>query len=336
MSIDYPLIKQGDKVASAGSCFASNLVPYLTRSGFTYLQTELRHPSFKQIPPENLGYDKFSAAYGNIYTARQLLQLLRRSRSMFWPSEDRWITSDAVIDPFRPGLKYYATSNKEFDLLTRQHLKACLRVFSEADVFIFTLGLTEAWVSREDGAVFPACPGTVAGDFNPEKHLFKNFSVLEMTADLKDFIRELREINADVRIILTVSPVPLVATATANHVICASTYSKSALRVVAEEVSTELLGVTYFPAYEIVTGPQAPKEYFEDDRRNVSIAAVDQVMEVFLACCEQKRESNSGLGPDKINTPEPPKPNIELLSKKFADIECEELMVETKSRSFPG
>ncbi len=246
---------------------------------------------------------------------------------MYWPSEDRWITGDAVIDPFRPGLKYYATSNEEFELLTRQHLKACLRVFSEADVFIFTLGLTEAWVSREDGAVFPACPGTIAGTFDPEKHVFKNFTVLEMSADLKDFINELREINADVRIVLTVSPVPLVATATANHVICASTYSKSALRVVAEEVSTALREVTYFPAYEIVTGPQSPKEYFEADRRNVSVAAVDQVMGVFLACCEQPHEgASSASQTEEMRLSD----DIELLAKKFADIECEEVMVEKK------
>src|SRR5689334_16646909 len=39
-----------------------------------------------------------------------------------------------------------------------------------------------------------------------------------------------RELNAKVKLILTVSPVPLVATATHEHVLLASTFSKSVLR----------------------------------------------------------------------------------------------------------
>src|SRR5688500_11179652 len=74
----HPLIRKGDKVVSAGSCFASNIIPYLEKAGLTYLRTEERHPAFRDLEPETLGYDNFSAAYGNIYTARQLLQLLKR------------------------------------------------------------------------------------------------------------------------------------------------------------------------------------------------------------------------------------------------------------------
>ena len=125
---------------------------------------------------------------------------------------------------------------QEFDLLTQQHLKACLRAFSEADVFFFTLGLTEAWVSKQDGAVFPACPGTVAGNMTLKKHKFINFSAWEISSDLRQFVDELRLFKPDVRIILSVSPVPYVATATDRHVLPASIYSKSVLRVAAETV----------------------------------------------------------------------------------------------------
>ena len=56
----------------AGSCFASNLIPFLERAGFTYLRTEQPPPFLRELP-ENLGYRNFTAAYGNIYTARQFL-----------------------------------------------------------------------------------------------------------------------------------------------------------------------------------------------------------------------------------------------------------------------
>lgn len=84
------LIKKSDRVVSAGSCFASNIIPYLERSGFTYLKTETEHPAFEGVPSEALGYANFSAGYGNIYTARQLLQLFKRSLNTFSPVEDRW------------------------------------------------------------------------------------------------------------------------------------------------------------------------------------------------------------------------------------------------------
>ena len=123
-------------------------------------------------------------------------------------------------------------------------------------VLVFTLGLTEAWMSRADGAVFSACPGTVAGDFDANRHAFHNMSALEVASDLSEFIREVRKLNGLLRIILTGSPVPLVATATGEHVLPATIYSKSVLRVAAEEVVRANEDVAYFPAYEIVTGPQ--------------------------------------------------------------------------------
>jgi len=166
-----------------------------------------------------------------------MLQLLQRCLGQFHPSEDRWQSPNGVIDPFRPGLRYPAASNREFDLLTAQHIERTLTGLRQANVFVFTLGLTEAWISTIDGAVFPACPGTVAGSFDPQRHAFKNFSVAEVVADLETFISLLRSINPEVRIILTVSPVPLVATATGRHVLAATLYSKSVLRAAAGEIT---------------------------------------------------------------------------------------------------
>ncbi len=236
------------------------MVPYLESRGFEYVREEYARPLYGRIAAENLSYAKFSAGYGNIYTARQLLQLLRRCTGQWTPVEDRWAEKDKVIDPFRPGLRYYARSHREFDLLTSQHLHAVRRAFEAADVFVFTLGLTEAWISKLDGAVFPACPGTVAGTFDPARHEFANFTVSEVRADLSAAIAELRRLNPRVDVILTVSPVPLVATADGGHVLLATTYSKSVLRVAADEVVRSTERVSYFPAYEIVTGKQLPAE----------------------------------------------------------------------------
>lgn len=350
------LVCAGEKVVSAGSCFASNLVPYLEGAGFTYLRTETVHPSFRDIAPENLGYGKFSAAYGNIYTVRQLLQLVRRAVGAFHPVEDRWRSADAVVDPFRPGLRYKARSDREFDLLTRKHLDAVRAAFVQADVLIFTLGLTEGWVSRLDGAVFPACPGTVAGDYDPQRHAFLNFGVADLATDLDALVAELRSVNPRLRLVLTVSPVPLVATASGEHVLAATTYSKSVLRVAAEHAVRNNRGVSYFPAYEIVTGPQAPHDFYEPDRRNVSKAAIDVVMAAFLAKCEGAsaapaeapaapngvEHADAGSPPSPPHPveapaapeaePQPAQPDLAgELGRYIAAAECEEVMADRRS-----
>ena len=319
-SYPVPLVRTTDKVMTAGSCFAANLVPYLEKAGIEYLRTEFTHSFFCQIPAENLSYAKFSAGYGNLYTARQLLQLLQRSLGMFTPAERHWLCDGRYIDCFRPGLAYAARSEREFGALTASHLRAVRRAFTECDTFIFTLGLTEAWMSSADGAVFPACPGTIAGEFDPARHAFVNFTVDEIISDIRTFVQLLRSINPGVRIILTVSPVLLVATAEDRHVLSATVYSKSVLRVAAEMISRECEEVYYFPAYEIVTGPQTPENFFEADRRSVSPVAIDTVMQAFLSACG----AAAGAAPGKDSAAQPEPSKLEQLANQLIDIECEE------------
>ena len=109
-----------------------------------------------------------------------------------------------------------------------------------------TLGLTETWVSRADGAAFPLCPGVQGGVFDPDKHAFVNLTTEEVVSDMTAAIGHLRGFNPDARVILTVSPVPLAATAVDRHVLVSTTLSKSVLRVAADSLARTLPDVTYF------------------------------------------------------------------------------------------
>ena len=320
------LVKANEAIVSAGSCFAANIVPYLERAGLKYLRTEAFPSVLSESFREVFAYDGLSARYGNIYTTRQLLQLLLRATGQFLPAEDRWHEKDKVIDPFRPGLKYAASSDYEFDILTEAHLEAVREAFANTNVFIFTLGLTEAWESSIDGAVFPACPGTIAGTFDPERHRFHNFELTEVVEDLRQFITSLRQINPGVRVILTVSPVPLVATVEQRHVLESTIYSKSVLRVAAEMTCRHFTDCVYFPSYEIVSGPQAPSSAYESDRRNPSREIIDTVMSCFFAHCVDsdgsplKISEFSEVGSSSVGT----EPGIREIARNLANAECEE------------
>jgi len=271
-----PLLLPEDRIVSAGSCFAANIVPYLEAAGFHYVRTE-----HLEERDDRFNYSRYSSAYGNIYTARQFVQLIRRCNGNFVPKEDRWKEDSGIVDPFRPGLLFPAEDDAEFSLVTESHLEMTLEALKQADVFIFTLGLTETWMSSLDGAVFPACPGTVAGKFDAERHKFINFQAADVVDDLRAAISELRSLNPQVRIILTVSPVPLAATATGKHVYVANFYSKSVLRVACEQIANSNEDVVYFPAFEMVLGIDAYK-HFDPDLRSVNEIGVKRVVTSLL------------------------------------------------------
>lgn len=271
-------ISQTDKVATAGSCFAQHISKRLRNAGFNYLEKE------PPAPGEGKETYDFSARYGNIYTARQLVQLFNRAFGNFAPREIVWKRSDGrFCDPFRPRIEEAGfASAREVKVSAENHLKAVREMFMELDVFVFTLGLTECWGNRLDGAVYPLAPGVAGGVYNPKRHVFMNFSVKDIVADLRLFLRKLSFVNSKAKVIFTVSPVPLAATFEKSHVLVSTTYSKAVLRVAAHEIEHTHDNVYYFPSFEIITGPHAAGAYFGADRRSVTEQGVDHVMRVFM------------------------------------------------------
>lgn len=121
-------------------------------------------------------------------------------------------------------------------------------MFQNSSVFVFTLGLTETWRAVADGAAFPVAPGVVSDAVAPEPYEFHNFTYAEVTADLNRFLEDLRHVNLAVRVVLTVSPVPLTATYTDEHVLVATTHSKSILRAACSAAEAAFDFVYYFPS----------------------------------------------------------------------------------------
>lgn len=273
-------ISKRDKVATAGSCFAQYIAKTLDSLGFNYFVTETT-PASPGSAHENFGI--FSARYANIYTVRQLLQLFERAYDLFVPVDQVWIRPDgAYVDPFRPQIQKGGFETVELLEADRTaHLAAVRKVFEDCDVFVFTLGLTEAWVCEADGAVVPIAPGVAGHPQTEAPYRFQNMSVEEMRSDLMEFVRKLRVVNPGVRVVLTVSPVPLIATYENRHVLQSTMYSKAALRVVAEMVTQQAPGVAYFPSFEIITGPHSGNRYFDTDLRTITPEGVAHVMALF-------------------------------------------------------
>jgi hypothetical protein len=320
-------IQAETKVATAGSCFAQHIARHLRDSGYNYYVAEPGHPILPASTLARQNYGLFSCRYGNIYTARQLWQLFQRAYRHFNPAEEVWEKAPGeFVDPFRPTSQPSGyISAEELIAERKQHLACVRRMFETLDVFVFTLGLTECWRSKVDGAVFPVCPGVEGGAFDPARHEFYNQTVEDVIEDLTQFRNALHLVNSAAQIIFTVSPVPLAATAERGaHVLSATTYSKSVLRVAAEAMRQRFGNVHYFPSYEVITGAFSRGAYYAPDLRNVVEDGVAHVMRLFLAHAAGGPESSS-LRDKRVEQPQDRHIDI---ARRLVEVECDEVALD--------
>jgi hypothetical protein len=273
-------ITKESKICTAGSCFAQHISKRLRNFGFNLIDNE---PAPRMLPEsEHLyhGFSQYSCRYGNIYTIRQLLQLASEAFDEFTPYNYIWEKDGRYYDALRPavfpgGLE----SGEEIRLLRANHLLNVAKTFLEMDILILTLGLTEAWSHIGSRTVYPTCPGVVAGTFDTDSFQFENFDYISILNDFTAFLKLLRRHRSrGIRILLTVSPVPLTATASTSHILPAATYSKSVLRSVAGFLHSQYDSIDYFPSFEIVNNPMLHSVAFESNARTVKPEVVDIVM----------------------------------------------------------
>ena len=261
----------------------------------------------------------YSARYGNIYTVRQLLQLAQEVAGKSKPQNFIWEKEGKYYDALRPAVEPEGLESAEEVIIHRKfHISRVRELFESFDLFIFTLGLTEMWVHKESGTVFPTAPGTLAGEFDENLYEFKNAEFGEIINDFNEFQNVLMKIRRDkpFRILLTVSPVPLTATASGEHVLNSNIYSKSILRAVAGQLYEKRRNIDYFPSYEIVTNPRMHSTAFSDNLRSVRDEAIQNVMSHFFSEHPViKREEQKPL-------------KNKLQDEIKSSIQCEESLIE--------
>lgn len=317
-------ISAQDAIATAGSCFASHLKVRLPLIGINTIDLEPPPLGLTGELAKKFGYGIFSARYGNIYTARQFLRLIEEATGLLTPNrrDIAWERNGRWWDALRPGVEPNGLDSlKEVQIHREFHLSRVRRLLMQMDVFVFTLGLTEAWLSNDESVVFPIAPGVIAGRLDPAKHFFHNFNYGEITEDLKKCVEIIKAFRSgkSFRMILTVSPVPLAATYTGQHVLVATMASKSVLRSAAQEVVNADENIDYFPSFEIVSNPWIGSNSYLSDQRNVSSRAINTVMEVFrTAYALEKPLKKVARGPATRRTDR--------------EIECEELLYDIFAR----
>lgn len=149
-------------------------------------------------------------------------------------------------------------------------------------VFILTLGVGYDWYDRETGKV-----ALTQDPRHLDRYEQRLGTVSETAGHIRAIVDALRHMSPDLRIVLTVSPVPLKVDTTRNSAMVGDFLSKATLRLAVEEyLKAAHSGVYYWPAFEIVRWLSAhtPPVFGADDQiaRHVNQSTVDLIMKLFL------------------------------------------------------
>ena len=157
--------------------------------------------------------------------------------------------------------------------------------FSGVGAFVFTIGLAEVWQDRETGGVFwRGIPDEI---FDANRHVSRATTVEENAGNLRKILDLVRRLNPKAPVILTLSPVPLMATFRDISCLTADCVSKSILRVALDQVMSDRRSdVYYWPSFEIVkwVGANLPWSAYgeKDEARKVNHRLVKRIVDEFM------------------------------------------------------
>ena len=246
-NFDAPFkLRRGEPIFTVGSCFARNVEVELLRRGLRVPMRDLfKLPDFVSLDPSiinNFGtpsiYNEFSWALG----------------------ETEFVPEDHILE-IAPGrfvdlhlIPSLRPDSWAVAMRRRAGIVEAFRTVAECRVMIVTLGLVELWFDAKTGYYLNAQPRPSLVRAEPDRYRLHVLSYEDALDYLNRTLTLIRaRANPDIQVLLTVSPVPMMATHRPQDVMVANMYSKSVLRTVAETICATNDSVTYFPSYESVT-----------------------------------------------------------------------------------
>jgi hypothetical protein len=209
--------------------------------------------------------------FGTVFQPLALAQLLRAAAG----EEQDWQQHVVEARGRWQSYDFHSTIGAESPVELLQTIQETVRRVGDfvrtADVVVLTLGTAWAYRLRETGELVSNLHKLPAGLF--EKELLTADEIVNGLAEVHAL---LRRVNPTIRIVLTVSPVRHV-----KDTLPLNAVSKSVLRVACHYLSELLPGVSYFPAYELLTDELRDYRFYAADMLHPSEIAEDYIWDKF-------------------------------------------------------
>lgn len=302
-------IEDDDTIFAIGSCFARNVERALDAAGRRVISREF------ELGPigESLGD---AANFFNKYSIHSVLNELgwALERESFPGAKILYAHGGGQFSDAQLGMARLDFPVEQILDFRHRYLDAMARV-AEADVVIVTLGYVETWYDRSLGLYLNVAPPQAAVKAEPERFEFRVLSY----ADVLDGLERLhalllRHRQKPLKMLVTVSPVPLLATFRDMDVLVANAYSKAVQRAAIEEFVAGRGGVDYFPSYEFVTLSNPAVAWSRGDYRHVSPDLVNRIMSDVLDRYVGQGPRGSGATVSEL-TPEALISSMRMLAK---------------------
>ena len=230
-------IKHGDAVVLLGSCFSDNLAPKF----------------------ENAGFHVSSNPLGTIFHPLALANLINASLSEF---EEFSLNRDDLWFDWRASSTIFGNSEVSLNDLMQRKLEELKKNLSKAKLLVVTFGT--AWgYHLNDGNIVANCHKM------PSSSFVKSISEIEeMKSQWKHTLDRLKELNPELNVVFTVSPVRH-----SKDGLIENNRSKARLIQLCESFEH------YFPSYELVIDVLRDHRFFEKDLVHPNSQAIDFIWE---------------------------------------------------------
>jgi hypothetical protein len=268
-------LSRSDTVFTIGSCFARNVEEKLVLNGVRVVTADFG------LTPDRYQFKTRSNSALNKYSTSSIFSHLEELFTQQRAPQDSMIELDdgTWFDP-------HASLTKPADLATvldtRALIDATMNKARESNYVFITLGLTESWIDKQTGLVLNIAPSIRMIKKYPGRFAWFNNTFVQCLDHMEQTLRLIwKYCREDMRIVVTVSPVPLQTTFAGRDVIVANTYSKSVLRAVADTLFQKYDLVDYFPSFEMVMN--SPRDItWDEDQIHVKDSAVAEVIGKFI------------------------------------------------------
>jgi hypothetical protein len=280
MPVIMPRFKLGrdDNFFAIGSCFARGIEKTLVARKMNVLSAASEFASFQTVNKEVTGLG-FTNKYNTFSIYNELLWALDPNTKCP-PESIVDVGGGLFCDPhITPTLEL---ADKEETFRRRALINTVTSRSAQCRIMFITLGLVEVWRDTLTDTFVNSTPLAEVFRAYPDRYEFQVSDSAQNYGNLEKIHELMAKFgHPDVHFIITVSPVPLMATFSKQDVVSANTYSKSTLRTVAQEWAAAHSNVDYFPSYEIVQSSGRSTTWL-DDLRHVQGKVVGHIMTLFL------------------------------------------------------
>lgn len=245
------LISHSSPVMLVGSCFTDNIGGCM--------RDEL--------------FDVCVNPFGPIYNPASVLRAVETVVSRHHITEEELFEHEGRLHSFLFHSRYSAPSRGEAMLKMNMSIERAYQTLHDAGILIITLGTTRVFMRGEDSEVVANCHKLPAREFEE-----RTLSLEECTDLLTRTVTTARQLNPDVKVIFTVSPLRYL-----SHGAHANSISKATLLMAIDRVINTVPDTRYFHAYEIMMDDLRDYRFYAEDMKHPTPQAVKYIYENFSA-----------------------------------------------------